>query len=374
MARIIDLTSPAAAYATRLLVETGHDVVRVEPRDGDEVRRMGPFLGESITLETGAVHQFTNAGKRSFTADVTTEEGQRLLLELVATADVVIASLPLPVDENRLMQANPKLILVRVDDGDPEICAYARSGLLTLTGHPGERPTLMGGHVPYAATGLHVAVATATAMLAKQMTGEGQTVDVSVADCLIGLAEQGMTTYAVSGEVTERRGYRGAVTAVSGAFPTADGFWMLSVPHSPERWAGFMEWVQDPQLADDPSLIEEMERQDKREFILERLDTWSKQHKKDELVTEAQRRHMPSAPITTPFDLAADAQLVARGFLKEIDHPDFGRILFPIGSVANLWGTDPGLAPRLGQHNAEILTELGYSPAEHQALVESSAL
>jgi CoA:oxalate CoA-transferase len=167
---------------------------------------------------------------------------------------------------------------------------------------------------------------------------------------------------------------RQSVTAVSGAFPSADGFWMLSVPHTPERWAGFMEWVQDPVLAEDPSLIEEMERQDKREFILERLDTWSKQHLKNDLVTEAQRRHMPSAPITTPLDLAADAQLVARGFLKEIDHPDFGHILFPVGSVANLWGTDPGLAPRLGQHNAEILTELGYSPSEHQALVESGAL
>ena len=374
MARIIDLTSQAAAYANRLLVETGHDVVRVEPRAGDDVRRTGPFLGDSITLETGAVHQFMNAGKRSFTPDLATEEGRRLLLELVATADVVIVSLPLPVSESQLFGARPNLVLVRVDDGDPEICAYARSGLLTLTGHPGERPTLMGGHVPLAAVGLHVAVAAATAMLVQQMTGEGQTIDVSVTDCLIGLAEQGMTTYATNGQVTERRGYRGAVTAVSGAFPSADGFWMLSVPHTPERWAGFMEWVHDPVLAADPTLVEEMERQDKREFILERLDTWSKQHLKNDLVTEAQRRHMPSAPITTPFDLAADAQLVARGFLKEIDHPDFGRILFPVGSVANLWDTDPGRAPRLGQHNAEILAELGYSPSEHQALVESGAL
>src|SRR5688572_11974062 len=129
MARIIDLTGHAAAYAARLLVETGHDVIRVEPREGDEVRRAGPFLGESVSLETGAVHQFMNAGKRSFTADLTTEGGQRLLLELVATADVVIASLPLPLDESRLTRANPRLVLVRVEDGDPEICAYARSGL-----------------------------------------------------------------------------------------------------------------------------------------------------------------------------------------------------------------------------------------------------
>ena len=107
MARVLDLTSEAGAYGTRLLAEMGHTVVRVEPAAGDAVRQMAPFLGGRPDLESGAFHRFWNAGKQSFTADLGTEEGRRQLLELVRRSDALVASLPLPVDEATLMDANP---------------------------------------------------------------------------------------------------------------------------------------------------------------------------------------------------------------------------------------------------------------------------
>ncbi|HZT05971.1 MAG TPA: CoA transferase [Chloroflexota bacterium] len=374
MARVIDLTSPIAAYACRLLAETGHDVVRVEPRSGDALRRMGPFLGGDCTLENGAFHTFLNARKRSFTPDLSTGDGQRVALELVARSDAVVASLPLPIDEPLLRAANPNLVLVRVDDGEPEACVYARSGLLALTGHPGQRPSLMGGHVANAATSLHVAVAASAALLVQQLAGTGQTVDVSARECLMSLAEQSVITYTSSGRVTERRGYRGAVTAISGAFPCADGYWMLSVPSTAERWANFMEWVQDPDLMADASLLNEAERNEKKDFVLDRLTEWSARFPKNELVQEAQSRHIPASPVSTPLDLVSDPQLIARGFLRDVEHPDLGAMRFPIGALALLWGTEPGFAPRLGQHNGEILTELGYTAAQQRSLVESGAM
>lgn len=373
MSRILDLTSHSAVYATRLLAEVGHDVIRVENPRGDEIRRLGPYLGNRLDLESGAYHQFFNAGKRSVTLDLT-RNTQRIFFDLVRTCDLLVANTPLPFDEAQLLEANPSLLLVRVEDGEPELCAFARSGLLSITGHPGSRPVLLGGLVIYAATGLHVAVAAGAGLYVREQTGQGQVIDVSVRECLEELFEQAMVTYASTGKVTERRGYRGAVTAVSGAFPCVDGYWMISVPHTPEGWAKFMDWVRDPVLMADPSLADEAERNAKKDIILDRLEHWSKKFPKEEIVSEAQRRHIPASPVSTPLDLARDPQLIARGFLKEIDHRDFGRILFPVGALATARGTATKSAPRLGEDNEQVLTELGYSIEDCRTLFQSGAM
>jgi formyl-CoA transferase len=359
MARILDLTSHAAVYATRLLAEAGHDVVRVESPAGDALRRLAPVLGEPADLERGAYHQFFNAGKRSLALDVDSAGGRRVLLGLSRACDALVATLPLPVDEAALLAANPRLVLVIVEDDEPELCAYARSGLLSITGHPGAEPAVLGGHVVYAATGLYVAVAAAAALYVQAAAGEGQVVRVSVRQCLETLMEQAMLTYTARGRGTERRGLRGAVTAVSGAYRCADGYWMISVPYTPQGWASFVEWVQDPALLADPSLADEAERHARRDFILDRLESWAAQFSRDELVAEAQRRHIPASPVTTPLDLVRDPQLVARGFLAETEHPLFGRRLFPTGALAAVWGERLAPAPTLGQHTAEVLSEPG---------------
>ena len=370
---VLDLTSFSAIYATRLLAEVGYEVIRVEPRTGDAVRRMGPFLGEKQDLEHSAYHQFLNAGKKSLTLDTHSNSGQRILRELVRSADVVVANTPLPIDADQALADNPRLALTVVDDGDPDICEYARSGLLSITGHPGQRPTLMGGRVYYAATGLYTSVATAAAVLARQ-DGPGQVVRVSVMECLESLFEQAMVTYVHTGRSTERRGYRGAVSAVSGAFPCADGYWMVSLSSSAENWNRFMDWMQDPVLAAETALADEAERNAKRDWILDRIELWAKQFEKDDLVNESQRRHIPSAPVTTPLDLAHDPQLIARGFLQEVDHPEFGKVLFPVGAIASLRGGKVAMAPTLGQHTEEILTQLGYTAADRRALLESGVI
>ncbi len=374
MARIIDLTAHPGVYATRLLAETGNEVIRVESAAGDDLRNLGPYLGQQPDLEKGAYHQFFNAGKKSFKLNLESPAARNVLLQLIGTADAVVATTPLPFDENQLLEGNPRLLLVKVIEDDPELCAFARSGLLALTGHPGQRPVLLGGHVVYAATGLYVAVATAGGLFSLQLTGQGQLVEVSIRQCLESLAEQSMVDYTNLGQVTERCGYRGAITAVSGAFPCIDGYWMVSVPHSPEGWGKFVDWVQDPVLSADPSLADEAERDAKKDLVIERLGLWSKRFSKIDIVTEAQKRHVPASPVSTPLDLVNDPQLTARGFLSEMDHPEFGRIMFPQGAIGSLKGRRIGPAPSLGQHNAEILVQLGYTESECQELITSGAM
>ena len=124
---------------------------------------------------------------------------------------------------------------------------------------------LLGGHVLYAVTGLWVSVAVASALLVQELTGTGQIVTIDVQQCLEVINEQAIQAYARAGRRTDRRGPRGAITSVSGAFQCADGWWMLSVPSGAERWSRFLDWVQDPVLAADPSLAEEEHRVHGRE-------------------------------------------------------------------------------------------------------------
>jgi formyl-CoA transferase len=135
-----------------------------------------------------------------------------------------------------------------------------------------------------------------------------------------------------------------------------------------------MEWVQDAELSTDPSLAEEENQHKRRDFIMDRLDAWAKRFTKTELVEEAQRRHFPASPVSSPLDLVDDPQLIARGFLKEIDHPEFGRIKFPQGAIATALGNQLSPAPRLGEHNNEILTQLGYSADDRKTLVAAGVI
>jgi crotonobetainyl-CoA:carnitine CoA-transferase CaiB-like acyl-CoA transferase len=198
--------------------------------------------------------------------------------------------------------------------------------------------------------------------------GKGLVANVSVREALESFVEQAMVEYAFSGTVTERRGSKGAITAISGALPCKDGHWVISQIHRPGRWSKFMDWVQDPDLSSDPSLTEEENQHKRRDFIMNRLNAWAKGFTKNELVEQAQHRHFPASPVSTPLDLVNDPQLVARGFLSPMDHPVFGRITFPNGAIAGVLGTRLDPAPTLGQHTGEVLTQLGYSETDRLAL------
>jgi formyl-CoA transferase len=149
---------------------------------------------------------------------------------------------------------------------------------------------------------------------------------------------------------------------------------MLSLMDSREQWRLLLEWMDDPVLANDESLVKYEARLARRDEILDRVGTWAGGHTKLDIVSEAQQRHIPAAPIATSLDLADDAQLIDRGFLVEIDHPAHGSMLFPRGALATIWDREMTPAPRLGSANAEILRELGYTEEECAMLFERGVL
>ena len=183
-----------------------------------------------------------------------------------------------------------------------------------------------------------------------------------------------MVEYKFSNVVTKRRGSKGAITAISGALPCKDGHWVISQIHRPGRWNKFVEWVNDAELAADSSLAEEQNQIIRRDFILERVLSWASQHGKNELVQEAQKRHFPASPVSTMLDLVDDPQLKARGFLRRIDHRQFGTLTFPQGAIATMRNSEIATAPRFGEHNREILSRLGYSFGDQQSFAALGAI
>ena len=186
--------------------------------------------------------------------------------------------------------------------------------------------------------------------------------------------EQAMLDYTFTGTGTERKGKRGRITALSGAMKCKDGHFVISQISGRENWAQFVDWVRDPVLREDPSLAEEEKQETGQDLILDRVEAWASQFNRSDLVEEAQRRHMPASPVSTPLDLVLDPQLLARGFLTEMEHPQLGCIPFPHGAVAAALGNKLKPAPTLDQHNQEILTELGNSTSEIEFFIESGAL
>ena len=374
MSRVIDIAGLSGAYATRLFAEQGREVIRIENPARDSLRRLPPFLGEKQDLEHGAYHQFLNAGKKSLALNLDSSEARKIFIELLEQSDALVVDRSHPIDDSLLIKTNPKLVIAMVRDEEPEVCAVARSGLMSLTGQPGEAPAVLGGYVPSLAVGIYVAVATAAALLMSDRTGKGFIVTVSAREALESFVEQAMVEYSFSGTITERRGSKGAITAISGALPCKDGHWVISQIHRPGRWMKFMEWVQDAELASDPSLAEEENQHKRRDFIMDRIHTWAKGFTKTELVEEAQRRHFPASPVSTPLDLINDPQLTARGYLKQTVYPGFGQISFPQGAIASILKTEMAPAPRLGEHNAEILSQLGYSEDDRKTLIAAGVL
>ena len=374
MARIIELTDLSGAYASRLFVESGHEVIRIESHNLDSLRHREPLLGNGGDGESSAYHHFLNAGKKSLGLDIESVPGREIFLRLAAQADAVIANMPLAIEDIALIAANSKLVYTKIDDEEPDICAMARSGLMSLTGQPEQSPMILGGEIAALAAGIYVAVATAAALHSAKETGTGEIVTVSPREALESFVEQAMVEYTLSGIVTERRGSKGAITAISGALPCKDGHWVISQIHRPGRWKKFVEWVNDPELAADSSLAEEANQIKQRDFILDRVLSWASQHAKNELVQEAQKRHFPASPVSTTLDLIDDPQLNARRFLRRIDHRQFGTIQFPQGAIATMRNNAMAPAPRFGEHNREILSWLGYSSSDQQSFAAAGAI
>ncbi len=375
--RVLELANYLAGpYCAMLLADLGADVIKVEnPTGGDYSRLSAPFLdGEGAGLLA------INRNKRSVTLNLKHERGRALFVDLVRTADVVIENFrpgtmaDLGLDYPTLAQVNPRLIFSSASGfgqtgpysqrAAQDLIVQGMSGLMSITGEPGRPPVKVGVPVADLATALFGALAIVAALRARDATGEGQRLDLSLLESAMALAVWETSGYFANGEVPEPLGSAHRTTAPYQALRTADGYITIGAT-TPRNWTALCQSLGLEHLEHDPrfaSLAARHERSVELAGLLEAVTgTQGSEHWYRLLETAG----VPCGVLNRIDQAVADEQVRARGFIVDLPHPTLGAVR-ATGSPMRFSKTPVRLeraGPRLGEHTAEVLAELGHGSA-----------
>ena len=369
--RVLDLAGLAGQYATRLLADYGADVIKIEPPEGDPVRRLSPFAGDIVDAERSLSFLHYNTNKRSAVIDIATQSGRDDFLRLARTADVVVESFPpgyldgLGLGFDALSAINPAIIVTSVTPfgqsgpystyAGTDLHAAAMGGWMTIQGDPDAPPCMAPADQASVFASLHAAAATMYALLSRTASGKGQHIDVSIQET-IATTFFIVVRYSYTGEIEYRKGTY-SQGGISGIYPAKDG-WVCLAPIQPNQWQPLIKWMANP-IFDDPVWLERDTRVENSAFIDEMISQFTATFTVSDFVEQAQSKRIPCGPVLTPSQFADNASFAARDFLVDVDHPVVGRyrtVGAPFRMSATPWKiTRP--APLLGQHTDEVLEE-----------------
>jgi benzylsuccinate CoA-transferase BbsE subunit len=375
--RVVDLASRQGAFAGKLLADLGADVVKVEPPGGDAMRSIPPFWQGVPHPDRSLFFWFYNTSKRGITLDWTRPAGTALLRRLVDGADVLIETEPpgrladLGCDPADLRAGNPRLVVASItpfgergpyrDWRASDTVAQAMGGMLFVNGHPGRPPLRSLGLQAYHQAGVFAAIGIVSALLARDRTGRGQDVDVSLQAAVAGALEHVPGLWHQTGVAPRRQGTL-HWTRYFRVGRCRDG-WVMHCTLG--DWTSLLEWVKaDGMEADlgDPGWDDLAQRKEHAEHLFDVLDAWAARHTVAELHEGAQLRRIPYAAVRAPEALLSDPHLAARGFFVPIEHPELGTTVpypgppFRLGEGAWAIARRP---PRVGEHNREVYGALG---------------
>lgn len=391
--RVLDLSDHKGALCGRMLADMGADVIKVEPPGGEAARQIGPFIDDQTHPDRSLFFWFYNLNKRSLTLDLDHPEGAAILRRLAAGADLVVESFK-PGEMARkglgwdvLHALNPALILCSIapfgqtgpyrDFEADDSVLTALSGMLYVNGFPDAAPVRPFGLQAYHSSSYYAAIATMCALLARDSTGEGQWIDLSMQEATASAVEHVAADFFGTGVIERRQG----TLHWSRFFRVArarDGYVMHCTLGD---WTSLIEWVSGDGKAQDltaPEWEDVAKRRADAEHLFDVLDEWVKDYSRDELLERAQLLRLPYASVRNPEDLFGDEQLLARGYFHEVEHPELGRT-FRYPGAPYLFNGSPWRVtrrpPLLGEHSGEILGgELGMSAQELAALAAQGVI
>lgn len=364
--RVVELADGIAGpYAGKLLADYGADVIKVESGAGDRARRLGPFPTDEVDQEQSALFLHLNTNKRSVVA----EPGDARIDRLLANADVVIQSSPVP-DPNELRARHPNLVIASVTSfgltgplagyQGEEIVHIAYGGPMSATGSPEREPLKMGGAIGQYQCGNVAAVSILAGLAMADQTGDGVHIDLANIETQVCSIDRRMTYLiygAYRGQNVERTGGYRLGALPNGARPTYDGHIQISTLMN---WIPRMlDVVDNEDLAEiyqDPGFLF---NEDIPEVVDAHVLAWTLTKDKQGAMEEAQAANWPVTAINRPVDLLDDAHFAERGFFVPVEHPVAGTVrqTGPPIRLDNGWAiTRP--APLLGQHTDEIDQEL----------------
>jgi crotonobetainyl-CoA:carnitine CoA-transferase CaiB-like acyl-CoA transferase len=343
--------------------------------------------------ERGSLYLSVNLNKRAVTLDLTQPRGRELLLDLVATADVVIENFTPRVMEQfgltfeKLQSVRPDLVYVRMPGWGLEgpwrdRPAFAStmeqaSGMAWITGWPDGPPMLAG--ICDALAGVHGAFAVLAALDQRRRTGEGQQIELAMLDMTANIAVEQVLEYAAYGHLMAREGNRGPAAAPQGVYPCAQpDTWLALAVETYEEWQALCRVIANPLLEADEGLASIEGRRAAHDRIDREIASWSESYTLDEALDTLRTAGVPVEPVMSPCDIDHDLQMLARGFWEEVDHPVVGRQRYP-GWPMRLSGSQGqwyrSAAPLLGQHNQEVLRDtLGITDPDLEVLQEANVI
>jgi len=386
--RVIDFTHHfAGPYCTKLLATLGAEVIKIErPGVGDPIRRIPPFASERQPGESGAWFLYLNTSKKSITLDLKTEKGRNLALRLVENAHIVVENFSpgvmerLGLDYDSLSRVNPPLVMTSISNYGQtgpyrnwkadEINLYATGGLMNITGEPEEPPLKEGAPLSQLGAGQNAFVATMTALFYAEDTGEGQHIDLAIAEYATNVLENALMQYSYSGVEFTRVGNRGYGRAAWGIYPCQDGF--VGIIAGPDQnWPEVAKIMESEELAD-PRFASRQGRLLNADEVDALMLPWLLEHDKVDIFKAGQDHGLGFSFVAGMQDILDMEQLVARDYFVELDHPIAGSYRYPGPPISpHSQEIEPWVyrrAPLLAEHNLSVLGELGYDSRDVERL------
>jgi len=381
--RVLDLTRMLAGpYCTMLMADMGAEVIKIEhPEGGDEIRKMGPpfVKGESAYFIS------INRNKLSMTLNLRKPEGRSIFLRMVEKSDVIVENFRpgvmkrLELDYPVLKARNSGIIACSIsgygqtgpykDRPAYDLVLQAMGGVVGLTGEPGGKPVRCGLPIGDLGGALMASFAVVNALFAREKTGKGAYIDISLMDSLIFLAPYIAQYYFADGEITKPSGSKHRSVVPYQVFETMDVYIVVAV-FGKGFWKRFCEAIERPDLVSDPRFATNEERVAHRDILEPELEKVMKTRRAHEWLEILKEHEIPSCEVKTIDKVLQDPQLKARDEVVKMEHPTCGTIP-TLANPIKVNGSTGEIhhSPLLGEHTNDILSGvLNLTPTEIEAL------
>lgn len=396
--RVIDLSRVLAGpFCTQILGDLGADIIKIERPDvGDETRYWGPpFVQDEDGKDTSesAYYLSANRNKRSLTVDITTEEGQAIIHDLLKDADILIQNFKTGGLEKyglgyeQIKDKHPHIIYCHItgfgQDGpmaqDPgyDFLVQALGGLMAATGDPGTQPMKAGVALSDIITGLFGCIGILAALHSRSETGKGQLVDTALLDCTLSSMVNLAQYYLTSGKVAPRLGNAHSTIVPYQAFETKDGHIILSIGND-RQFARFCDAAGHSEWAKDENFSTNSARVIHRDTLIPQIQNLMKEKTTSDWVAIFHECNVPCGPVNTMDQVFEMPQIDARHMKINMHHTKSDTDIDLVGSPLKLSETPVKYnyaPPSLGEHTDEILSDiLSYSPEKIKQLKDSGTI
>lgn len=390
--KVIDFTAYIAGPgAAGMLADWGADVIKVERPEGDNMR----YAFQDLPSDLGAnpLFELDNRGKRGIVLDISKDAGRQVLAKLAAGADIFLTNVRpaalkrAGLDDETLRAANPRLVYGVITGyglegpeahkpGFDVTAFWARAGVASMTVPKGMDPFLLRTGVGDHTTSIATVAALMAALYEREQTGVGRLVHTSLLGTGVYVMSSDLAVQLRFGRLASARPRDNPINALSNFYRSQEGRWFIHNPRgSGGGWEKFAEVAGRPDLVHDPRFATGKARRANARELMEELEEAFASMPFDEIARRLDEADLVWAPMQTPAQVAADPQAAAAGVFVEMEDGRGGVVRAP-AAPATFPGTPRAPLPpppQLGEHTRQVLSELGYSPAEIDGLITEGA-